>query len=403
MKLQTTLLIAGLMTCGATTPLAAGNLIVDTGGQMRIQLNLPLASDVDQTTPVTAGRVELAPIQFIPGLAGRFWLTGLNLRFASFSINRLVYGDHTFTSVGATLNEVTSFWAVESQPGVFTFAIPPDELTLYGAAIDDSEVKAGTQHPSEDVTGTIDLNAYTFEARAVFAEHDTILGHDVGGPLTITLNGVIAPPVDTDGDGVPDFRDNCVLTPNPGQQPVASPVVTAPPMVQACTCAVPALGTATGVDVCSARPVTLTNDAPLKFGVGTTSVTWTGRTASGGVGTAVQLVKVVDRTRPVFLSVPPTITFQECHPVDIGLAMATDDCDFGAPHVTNNVPHHFHQGRTVVTWKATDEAGNRTYATQIVNVTSCHCHDHDHSHDHDDDDDDDHGHGGHDDDHGHGH
>jgi hypothetical protein len=381
MKFQSKLLMAACLTCGAATmPLAAGNLIVDTGGQMRIQLTLPLATDADQTTPVTMGRVELAPIQFIPGLAGRFWLTRMSLSFADFSINRLVYGDHSFTSAGASLNEAVSFWAVESQPGVYTFTILPDELTLYGAALDNSDVKAGTQHPSEDVTGTIDLNANTFEARAVFTKHDTIAGQDVSGLLTITLHGVIAAGPDTDGDGVPDIRDNCILTPNPGQQPVASPVVTAPPTVQACTCAVTSLGTATGVDICSARPVALTNDAPLEFGVGTTSVTWTGRTASGGVGTALQLVKVVDRTRPVFLSVPPTITFQECHPVDIGLAMAADDCDFGSPHVTNDAPHHFRPGRTVVTWKATDHAGNRTTARQIVNVSSCHCHDHGHGH-----------------------
>jgi hypothetical protein len=394
MKLQTKLLMAAFVTCSAaTTPLAAGNLIIDTGGQMHIQLDLPLAEDVDQTTPVTMGRVEIAPIEFIPGLAGHFWLNRISLSFAPFQINRVLYGDNSFTSVGASLYEPVSFWAVESQPGVYTFTILPDELTLYGAALDNSDVKAGTQHPSEDVTGTIDLNANTFEARAVFTESDSVAGQDIGGPLTITLNGVIAAPVDTDGDGVPDIRDNCVLTPNPGQQPVASPVVTAPSTVQSCTCAVTSIGTATGVDICSALPVSLTNDAPLKFGVGTTSVTWTGRTASGGVGTAVQLVKVVDRTRPVFLSVPPTITFPECHPVDIGLAMAADDCDFGSPHVTNNAPHHFDHGRTVVTWKATDHAGNHAYARQIVNVTECHhCDDHGHGHD-DCDDDHDHGHG----------
>jgi Thrombospondin type 3 repeat len=381
MKIQPTLLLAGLLSCGlATTALAASNLVIDTGGQMRIQLDLPLAEDVDHTTPVTMGRVEIAPIEFIPGLAGHFWLNRISLSFAPFQINRFLYGDHAFTSVGANLNEAVSFWAVESQPGVYTFSIPPDELTLFGAALDNSDVKAGNQHPSEDVTGTIDLNANTFEARAVFTESDTVAGQDIGGPLTITLNGVIAAGTDTDGDGVPDIRDNCVLTSNPAQQPVASPVVTAPPTVQACTCAVSSLGTAQGVDICSAQPVTLTNDAPLEFGVGTTSVTWTGRTASGGVGTALQLVKVVDRTRPVFLSVPPTITFQECHPVDIGLAMAADDCDFGSPHVTNDAPHHFRPGRTVVTWKATDHAGNRTTARQIVNVTSCHCHDHSHGH-----------------------
>jgi hypothetical protein len=317
------------------------------------------------------GRVELAPVQFIPHFGGHFWLTRMSLSFGDFSINRLVYGDHSFTSVGVDLDGAVSFWGIEAPAGVYTFIIPADHFTAYGVALDNGEVNAGTQHPLEDMTGTIDLNANTFSAQAVFFKHRTIADHDVSGRFTITLSGRIAPPADTDGDGVPDVRDNCVLIRNPRQESIASPVVTAPPSLYAYSCDVPSLGSVTGVDVCAAQPVVVANDAPPKFGEGTTLVTWMGQTSVGAVGTAVQSVNVVDRTRPVFLSVPKAITFSECQPVDIGLAMALDDCDFGTPHVTNDAPDHFRAGRTVVTWTATDGAGNSTTATQLVTVTKC--------------------------------
>lgn len=371
MKTQTRLLLA-LLTCGtAATARAAGNLVVDTSGQMRVELKLPLADDFDHTTPVTMGRVELAPVQFIPHFGARFWLTRMSLSFGDFSVNRVVYGDHSFTSVGVDLDGAVSFWGIEAPAGVYTFLIPPDHFTAYGVVLDNGEINAGTQHPFEDVTGKIDLNANTFSAQAVFYKHRTIAQHDVSGRFTITLTGKIGPPADTDGDGVPDVRDNCVLTRNPRQDLIASPVVTAPPSLYAYSCDVLSFGTVTGVDVCSAQPVVLTNDAPPKFGVGTTPVTWIGQTSVGAVGTAVQSVNVVDRTRPVFLSVPKAITFSECEPGDIGLAMALDDCDFGTPLVTNDAPSHFPPGLTVVTWKATDRAGNLTTAKQVVTVTKC--------------------------------
>jgi hypothetical protein len=372
MKIQTRLLLAGLLACGtATTTRAAGNLVVDTGGQMHVELELPYADDADRVVPVTMGRVELAPVQFMPHFGARFWLTRMSLSFGDFSIDRLVYGDHSFTSVGVDLDGAVSFWGIEAPAGVYTFLIPHDYFTAYGVARDNGEINAGTQHPLEDVTGTIDLNANTFSAQAVFLKHRTIAYHDVTGRFTITLTGKIAPPADTDGDGVPDVRDNCVLTRNPRQDLIASPVITAPPSLYAYSCDVLSFGTVTGVDVCSAQPVVVANDAPPKFGEGTTLVTWMGQTAVGAVGTAVQSVEVVDKTRPVFLSVPKAITFSECDPVDIGLAMALDDCDFGTPHVTNDAPPHFPLGPTVVTWKATDRAGNLTTAKQVVTVTKC--------------------------------
>src|SRR5689334_13190933 len=96
MKIQKTLLVMALLACGpATTVLAARNLVVNTGGQMRIQLDLPLAEDVDITVPVTHGRLELLPIAIVPGSA-RFYLNNMSLSFGDFQIHRLLYGDHDF-------------------------------------------------------------------------------------------------------------------------------------------------------------------------------------------------------------------------------------------------------------------------------------------------------------------
>ena len=72
-----------------------------------------------------------------------------------------------------------------------------------------------------------------------------------------------------------------------------------------------------------------------------------------------------DTTPPVFTFVPADITTTVCGSLDIGLATATDACDVT---IANNAPAVFPPGTTVVTWSATDVAGNVTTATQKVTV-----------------------------------
>jgi hypothetical protein len=193
MKIQRTLLLAGSLTCGATAALAEGNLVIHPGGQMRIQLTMISDQPVDQTTPVTVGRVEIAPIVMVPGFVGRFSLNHMSLGFADFAIDRRPFGESHFRAVGVHLRGAVSFWAVESPPGVYTFSIPPDEITFYGGALVEHDLYAGEERPSQDVIGKIDLNYNTFQARAVFLKQKTVLGVTVGGPVTVTLSGVIGP------------------------------------------------------------------------------------------------------------------------------------------------------------------------------------------------------------------
>jgi hypothetical protein len=72
-----------------------------------------------------------------------------------------------------------------------------------------------------------------------------------------------------------------------------------------------------------------------------------------------------DDVPPVFSFVPPDITTTTCASPDIGQATALDDCGVS---VTNNAPAQFVPGTTLVTWTATDPAGNATTATQRVTL-----------------------------------
>jgi len=129
------------------------------------------------------------------------------------------------------------------------------------------------------------------------------------------------------------------------------------------------LGAPTAADACDASP-TVTNDAPAVFPLGTTIVTWTVKDASGNVATTTQKVTIVDTTKPE-LTVPAAVTTEQTNhdgtPVEIGAATATDICDADVA-ITNDAPAVFPLGETVVTWTATDDAGNSVSATQKVTI-----------------------------------
>jgi hypothetical protein len=72
-----------------------------------------------------------------------------------------------------------------------------------------------------------------------------------------------------------------------------------------------------------------------------------------------------DTSPPEFTFVPADVTTTACGSFDIGFAVAIDECDVS---VTNNAPAQFPPGTTIVTWIATDFAGNVRTATQRVTV-----------------------------------
>jgi hypothetical protein len=126
-------------------------------------------------------------------------------------------------------------------------------------------------------------------------------------------------------------------------------------------------------DNCSAvENITIVNDAPAQFPLGPTLVTWTATDEAGNSASCTQLVTIVDDDAPS-ISCPSDSavgTNVGCTYVGaIGLASATDNCSsVGNVTVTNDAPESFPLGETMVTWTATDEAGNSASCVQVVTV-----------------------------------
>jgi len=148
-----------------------------------------------------------------------------------------------------------------------------------------------------------------------------------------------------------------------------APVITAPANVSIEANAVNsivAIGTATASDLVDGV-VSVSNNAPATFPLGSTTVTYTSTDAHGNTATATQTVTVADTTPPV-LTVPANVSVEAnavSSTVAIGTASATDI--FGAS-VTNDAPATFPLGTTTVTYTATDGNGLTTTGTQTVTV-----------------------------------
>jgi hypothetical protein len=153
-----------------------------------------------------------------------------------------------------------------------------------------------------------------------------------------------------------------------------APTIVAPATVtttanSACNATGVSLGTPTTADNCSA--VTVTNNAPVSFPVGTTTVTWIATDASGNSTSASQLIIVTDAMNPTIVA-PTDVTTNansacSAFNVNLGTPATSDNCSVA--NVTNNAPSVFPIGTTTVTWTVTDESGNTSTASQTVTVT----------------------------------
>ncbi|MFH6990778.1 HYR domain-containing protein, partial [Flavobacterium collinsii] len=90
------------------------------------------------------------------------------------------------------------------------------------------------------------------------------------------------------------------------------PTITCPANVTAvadtnsCAATGVVLGTPTTSDNCSGT-VTVTNDAPLSFPIGITTVTWTAKDVAGNIETCTQTVTVSDTQKPT-ITCPANVT-----------------------------------------------------------------------------------------------
>jgi gliding motility-associated-like protein len=130
------------------------------------------------------------------------------------------------------------------------------------------------------------------------------------------------------------------------------------------------LGTPTTSDNCGVASVT--NNAPVQYPVGTTTVTWTVTDANGNTKSCNQSVTVVDTEAPHIIcpssltDVPADAGSCSASGLDLGTPVTSDNC--GIQSVTNNAPSSFPMGTTLVIWTAKDIHNNTATCMQTVEV-----------------------------------
>src|SRR6185295_4619463 len=130
-----------------------------------------------------------------------------------------------------------------------------------------------------------------------------------------------------------------------------------------------ALGTPTVADNCG--PVTVTNNAPSLFPVGTNTVIWTVTDSYGNSANCPQTVIVNDTQLPT-ISCPALVTVSAspslCGATNVTLGTPTVADNCGPVTVTNNAPSLFPVGTNTVIWTVTDSHGNSATCPQTVIV-----------------------------------
>ena len=126
-----------------------------------------------------------------------------------------------------------------------------------------------------------------------------------------------------------------------------------------CTASGVVLGVPITGDNCTVAAVT--NNAPVNFPIGTTTVTWSVTDSASNTTLSYQLVTVNDN-QPPSITPPPDLVSNSCTIV-LGNPTITDNCGFT---YSNNAPVSFPTGTTTITWIASDTFGNTVSATQLV-------------------------------------
>lgn len=257
----------------------------------------------------------------------------------------------------------TAAFAINAGPSVVTYpSISPSGPVCPGTSVTLSVEAAGTPAPTIQWERSANGLSYTTIPGATGASYTF--------SATLVLNGYRFRPV---------ISNSCGATSTSGVLLSVSdaipPTITAPgPLTVSaddgsCAATNVVLGSPLAEDDCSVASIT--NDAPPSFPLGVTTVTWTATDVAGNIATAEQFVIVVDDQPPTIaapadIAVSATTGTCEATP-SLGTPTASDNC--GTPTLTNDGPASYPVGTTIVTWTATDAAGNTNSATQSVTVT----------------------------------
>ncbi len=130
------------------------------------------------------------------------------------------------------------------------------------------------------------------------------------------------------------------------------------------------LGVPEAIDDCGS--VTLVNDAPAQFPIGTTTVIWTATDLAGNATTCRQTITVIDN-QPPEITCPPDLQLVTpdansiyLDNVDLGTPLVSDNCIVAT--LSNDAPARFPLGLSTVSWSVTDAFGNIANCPQQVSV-----------------------------------
>ena len=124
------------------------------------------------------------------------------------------------------------------------------------------------------------------------------------------------------------------------------------------------IGVASATDIFN---VTVTNNSPPLFPIGSTNVTWTAKDENNNATTAVQKISITDTTAPT-MTLPGNVRQEATDiltPVSLGQATTNDVFSVS---VSNDALAAYPLGDTTVNWSAADANGNTASAQQTVTI-----------------------------------
>ena len=283
----------------------------------------------------------------------------LGLDITSFDCDDLGANTVTLTATDGSNNDHSATATVTVVDNIDPVAVAQD-ITVFldangQASITTADVDNGS---SDNCTFTLSLDKMSFDCTNL-------------GANTVTLTATDGSNNDNSATATVTVVDNI------------DPTITAPAAVTvnvdagACSTALSnvTLGTPTTGDNCSVA--TTTNDAPVSFPLGATTVTWTVTDGAGNTTTTTQVVTVIDNIDPV-LTCPNDLTVygvadSTLTSVSWSAATATDNCSIDTIYSDIQTGHYFPLGITTVTYVAIDGSGNSdtcSFSITVVDTVS---------------------------------
>ncbi|ABK77198.1 hypothetical protein CENSYa_0565 [Cenarchaeum symbiosum A] len=252
----------------------------------------------------------------------------------------------TWSAADAAGNTATATQAVTVVDSTAPVVEAPSDVTAEAAGPDGAAAETGEASAS-DATG---ISSTSSDAPAIF-------------PLGTTE--VTWTAADNHGNTAQDIQAVTILD-------TTSPVISAPPDIsieaagpgpEAADIGVADAGDLVGVSY-------MQNDAPAAYPLGTTEVTWTATDDAGNSASAVQKITVYDTIPPVVLA-PADVSAEAESAAGAAVRLIGVNASdaVGVVSVSSDAPEIFPLGETVVTWTASDEAGNTAADTQLVTIS----------------------------------